>query len=284
MYLIISVLVIVIGLMIGYRMMVKQIMSPSKNYPKISAIVPNKKILVCAGDSITHGNMSYDWVKDLNTELADYQVFNAGVSADLSYTLLNRLDDIIAVKPNHINILIGTNDIVAQTRPLKKSDNYIKFKKIEWGTQPSIESYEANLRQIIIRLQKETTASISLMSIAMIGEDLRHPIAKTVANYNQIVQKIARETGVAYLPVFEDQLFYLKTNQAQSAILFENTDDYVVRSAYLHILFGWSWDQITEQHKHLLTFDNLHFNSVGAGFIKDLLVNHLKAEKSFKKS
>jgi lysophospholipase L1-like esterase len=280
MYLIISVLGIAIGLMIGYQMMVNQIMSPSKNYPKVSAIVPNKKILVCAGDSITHGNMSYDWVKDLNTELVDYQVFNAGVNADLSYTLLNRLDDIIAVKPNHINVLIGGNDIVAQTRPLKKSDNYIKFKKIELGTQPSMESYEANLRQIIIRLQKETNASISLMSIAMIGEELTHSVAKTVANYNQVVQKIAQETGVTYLPVYESQLAYLEKHQAKSAIPFDKTDDHIIRSAYLHLLLGWSWDKITQYHKHLLSFDNLHFNSIGAGFIKNLLVNHLKMAKS----
>jgi lysophospholipase L1-like esterase len=276
MYLTISILVILIGLIIGYQMIVNQIMSPPKNYPKIGYIIPNKKILVCAGDSITHGNMSYDWVKDLNTQLIDYQIFNAGVNADLSYTLLNRLDDIIAVKPNHINILIGGNDIVAQTRPLTKNDNYIKFKKIDWGTQPSMESYEANLRQIIIRLQKETHASISLMSIAMIGEDLGHSVAQTVANYNQIVQKIVRETGVTYLPVYENQLAYLEKHQAKSAIPFDKTDDYIKRSAFLHILLGWDWDKITQSHKHLLSFDNLHFNSIGAGFIKDLLVNHLK--------
>ncbi|MEY4936495.1 MAG: hypothetical protein RIS64_2854 [Bacteroidota bacterium] len=91
---------------------------------------------------------------------------------------------------------------------------------------------------MVTRLQKETNASISLMSIAMIGEELTHSVAKTVATYNQIVQKIVQETGVAYLPVYESQLAYLEKHQAKSAIPFDRTDDYIIRAAYLHILFG----------------------------------------------
>jgi lysophospholipase L1-like esterase len=220
--------------------------------------------------------MSYDWVKDLSVQLPDYQVFNAGVNADLSYTLFNRLDDIIAMKPHHINVLIGGNDIMAQSRPLKKSDRYISFNKIPWGTQPSIQSYEENLQQIIRRLKTETTASISLMSIAPIGEDLQHPIYKTVENYNKIVKKVADTEGVTYLPVHENLHTFLQNNHAKSQIPFEKTGDFTMKSAYLHILLHWDWDKITQHHKHLLTFDNLHFNSKGGGIIKDLLLEHLK--------
>ena len=269
-------LFILLGLMLGYQAMVKIIMKPPKNYPNVAAILRHKKILVCAGDSLTHGNMSYDWIKDLSAQLPDYQVFNAGVNADLSYTLLNRLDDIIAMKPHHINVLIGGNDIMAQSRPLKKSDRYISFNKIAWGTQPSIQSYEENLYQIISRLKKETTALISLMSIAPIGEDLSHPIYKTVESYNKIVKKVADTEGVAYLPLHEKLDTFLLNNQAKSHIPFEKTGDYTIKSAYLHILLGWDWDKITQHHKHLLTFDNLHFNSKGGYIIKDLLLEHLK--------
>jgi lysophospholipase L1-like esterase len=275
MFYLIIFIVLIIGGIIGYQTIVKSIMQRPKNYPNVAAIIPNKKILVCAGDSITHGNMSYDWVKDLTTELADYQVFNAGINADLSYTLLNRLDDIIALKPDHINILIGGNDIVAQTRPLKKSDNYIKFNKIEWGTQPSLRAYEENLIKLITRLKTETTASMSIMSIAIIGENRNHPICKTVDNYNKVVKKVADTEGVTYLPLSELQSAYLQKKQSKSTLPFENTDWFIQKSGVLHFIFGWNWDKITKYHKHLLTFDNLHFNTKGASFIKDLLVNHL---------
>jgi lysophospholipase L1-like esterase len=267
--------VLIIGLAIGYQTLAKNLMKPPPNYPKVSAILPNKKILVCAGDSITHGNVSYDWVKDLSGQLPDYQVFNAGINSDLSYTVLNRLEEIIAVKPQHINILIGTNDIMAQARPLKKSDRYIKNGKIAWGEQPTIKSYEHNLKEIIRRLKLETTAQISLMSIPVIGEDLSHPIMKTVENYNEVVKNVAYTEGLTYLTLFENQKQFLQDNKAQSHIPFEKTASAIISAAQLHILFAWSFDKITQKRHHLLTFDNLHFNSKGGGIIKDLLLGHL---------
>ena len=262
--------------MLGYQAVAKNLMKPPKNYPNPAAIVPQKQILICAGDSLTHGNVSYDWVNDLSAQLSDYQTFNAGINADLSYTLLNRLDDIIVMKPHHINILIGGNDIVAQSRPLTKNDRYITANKIPWGTQPSIDTYQDNLHKIITRLKQETTATISLMSIAPIGEDLQHPIYKTVEKYNKIVKKIADTEGVAYLPLHEMMDDYLQKNKAQSHIPYEKTRLYTSKSAAMNIFLHWNWDKITQHHQHLLTFDNLHFNSVGGGMIRDLLINHLK--------
>ena len=276
MYIATILALILIGLTIANQVTIKNLMKPPKNYPNVAAIVPNKKILVCAGDSITHGNVSYDWVKDLSTQLPDYQVFNAGINADLSYTLLNRLDDIIAMKPHHINVLIGGNDIVAQSQPLKKNDRYITFNKIPWGTQPSLQTYEDNLIKIIRRLKTETTASLSLMSIAPIGEDLQHPIYKTVEKYNESVKKVANTEGVSYLPLYEKLDAYLKNNKAQSHIPYAQTRKYTTQSVILNLFLQWDWDKITRFHKHLLSFDNLHFNSIGGGIIRDLLLGHLK--------
>ncbi len=263
---------------LGFQELAKNLMKPSKNYPNPSAIDPQKRQLVCAGDSLTHGNVSYNWVEDLTAQLPDYQTFNAGINSDLTYSLINRLDDIIAIKPHHINILIGTNDIVAQSRPLKKSDRYIKDKKIPWGTLPTLNSYEDNLHKIISRLKQETTASISIMSIPTIGEDVNQPIYKTVENYNKIVQKVADTEGVTYLPLWEMMDEFLQKNNAQSHIPFEETKNFIAKSAMANIFLKWDWDKITQRHQHLLTFDNLHFNSKGGGMMRNLLVNHLKSK------
>lgn len=269
-------LLLIVFLILSYQAVAKNLMKPPKNYPNTAAIEPQKRMLICTGDSLTHGNVSYNWVNDLTTQLPDYQTFNAGVNADLSYTLLNRLDDIIVMKPHHINLLIGTNDIVAQLRPLKKNDTYITEKKIRWGTQPSIHSYEDNLQKIIRRLKQETTASISIMSIPTIGEDVQHSIYKTVFAYNKSVKKVADTEGVTYLPLHEMMDDYLQKNKAQSHIPYAQTKAYMSKSATMNIFLKWDWDKITQHHQHLLTFDNLHFNSVGGGMIRDLLVNHLK--------
>jgi lysophospholipase L1-like esterase len=263
-------------LLVFYQSLADKLMKPPKGYPNPSEILPNKRVLVCAGDSLTHGNIGYDWVSDLSAQLPEYQAFNAGINGDLSYTLLNRLDDIIAMKPHNVNILIGTNDIVAQSRPLKKNDSYFTMKKITWGTQPTLLTYEENLHKIITRLKQETTASISLMSIPPIGEDRQHPIYKTVDTYNKIVKNVADTEGVTYLPLHETMDNYLQKNNAQSHIPFEETKNFILKSAIMNVFLQWDWDKITQRHKHLLTFDNLHFNSKGGQMIGELLVKHLK--------
>jgi lysophospholipase L1-like esterase len=263
-------------LLLGFQTLGDNLMKPPKNYPNPAAIDPQKRVLICAGDSLTHGNVSYNWVNDLSAQLPNYQAFNAGINSDLTYTLINRLDDIVALKPHHVNLLTGTNDIVAQSRPLKKSDRYIKAKKIPWGTQPTLLTYEENLTKIITRLKQETTASISLMSLPPIGEDRQHPIYKTVETYNIIVKNIADTEGVIYLPLHETMDEFLQKNNAQSHIPFEKTGAYISKSASMNIFLKWDWDKITAHHQHLLTFDNLHFNSKGGGMIRDLLVKELK--------
>jgi lysophospholipase L1-like esterase len=271
------VLTLLLSLYWLYNKIVQNIMKPPPNYPDATKILPNKKIVVCAGDSITHGNMSYDWVKALSEQLPDYQFFNAGINSDLSYTLRSRLEDIIAVQPHHINILIGTNDIVAQSRPLKKSDRYFQFKKIEWGTQPTLESYLDNMQHILSRLKTETKATISIMSIPIIGEDVNSTIFKTVENYNLELKKLADTEGVIHLPLQETMRDYLLKNDVKSPIPYEKTQAYITNAAYLKVFLRWDLDKITAYRQQLLTFDNLHFNSVGGKMIENLLLRLLKA-------
>jgi lysophospholipase L1-like esterase len=277
--LLLFIILIGIGFFLWQNEKAKELMQPPKNYPNVAALQPNKKILICAGDSLTHGNVSFDWVKYIEPQLPDYQIFNAGINADLSYTLLNRLDGIIAMKPDHINILIGGNDIVANSIELKKNDRYFVSNKIPLGTKPTMESYQENMKAILLRLKNETTATISLMSIAPIGENLTAPIFKKVKEYNEIVKKLADTEGVSFLNLHEKMADYLQLNNAQSQIPFEKTRTMTFKAAVLNILLDWDWDKITHHQKHLLTFDNLHFNSIGGKMIGDLLVEHLKNKK-----
>ena len=114
------------------------------------------------------------------------------------------------------------------------------------------------------------------MSIAPIGEDLQHPIYKTVEKYNESVKKVANTAGVAYLPLHETLHAYLENHHAASHIPYEETSAHTTKAAYLNIFLRWDWDKITRFYNHLLTFDNLHFNSIGGKMIEGLLVTHLK--------
>ncbi len=71
---------------------------------KFQADTKSKKDIVFLGNSITAGT---DWAKLLNLSVAK----NRGISGDITFGVLERLDDVIAGKPAKVFILIGINDI-----------------------------------------------------------------------------------------------------------------------------------------------------------------------------
>ena len=62
---------------------------------------PNQKVVVCVGDSLTHGRVSHNYVDVLDGRFSDDYLFvNAGINSELAYNVLQRIDDIIALKPD----------------------------------------------------------------------------------------------------------------------------------------------------------------------------------------
>lgn len=71
---------------------------------RFKAEAKSKKDIVFLGNSITAGT---DWAKLLNLPVAK----NRGISGDITFGILERLQDVIDGKPAKIFILIGINDI-----------------------------------------------------------------------------------------------------------------------------------------------------------------------------
>ncbi|MNY35223.1 GDSL-like Lipase/Acylhydrolase [compost metagenome] len=71
---------------------------------KFAADPVTKKDIVFLGNSITAGT---DWAKLLGMPNAK----NRGISGDITYGVLERLDQVIAGKPSKVFVLIGINDV-----------------------------------------------------------------------------------------------------------------------------------------------------------------------------
>jgi lysophospholipase L1-like esterase len=67
-----------------------------------------KKKIMMVGNSITDGG---DWKK----LLSDSTVINRGISGDVTFGVLNRMEDIVKRKPSKIFLLIGINDLSRNT-------------------------------------------------------------------------------------------------------------------------------------------------------------------------
>ena len=82
------------------------------NFLKESAQSKNNKTVVCIGNSITHGRVSYNYVNILSDDLSGhgYHFINAGINGNLAYNVVKRLGKIIECNPDYVTLLIGTND------------------------------------------------------------------------------------------------------------------------------------------------------------------------------
>jgi len=79
-----------------------------QHYVERLAVFKKEKVatgkIVFLGNSITEGA---DWKKLLK----DSTVINRGISGDITFGVLNRIDDVIKLKPSKLFILIGINDL-----------------------------------------------------------------------------------------------------------------------------------------------------------------------------
>ena len=253
-----------------YRKVSKHIPENYPNPQNRQQIDTSKKVLVCFGDSNTHGNVSYNWVNDLSSQLTDYQVFNAGINSDLTYTLLQRIDDVIACKPNFITILIGTNDVNSTMGKIMEK-RYQDLGRVSKDTSPNFEDFKKNYIEIIRQLKAKTQAKIAVMSLPVLGEDLAHEANQKADKYSEFVKQLATDEQLIYLPVREKQKEFLQNNPQPLKHTFEETYKLLNFSVINYYLLGKNWDEISTKHGFQLTPDNLHQNSIAGGMIRDLV-------------
>ncbi|MEX0929811.1 MAG: GDSL-type esterase/lipase family protein [Balneolales bacterium] len=242
-----------------------------RNRPETCASTPRtKKRVVCIGDSITQGTLSFNYVDALSSKPYnhDFEFINAGMGRDLAWNVLQRLDPVIDLKPGFITILIGSYEVDA-TLSHKREKKYKKSNKLP--QIPSPEWFRENLNQILQRLQNETTAHIALISPPLVGEDLGEESNYWSAEYSVIVKEVAEAFGVGYLPLNERERELLQSLNHISRNAYKKNGHLIRRSAFRRYVLKKSWDDISEKNGFLLTPDLIHKNSKGGKIIIHLI-------------
>ncbi|MBE0526708.1 MAG: SGNH/GDSL hydrolase family protein, partial [Candidatus Thorarchaeota archaeon] len=144
-----------------------------KNRPEKYQKQGGKKVVVLAGDSITHGQIGENYVAMLSERLYihKFDLVNAGINSHMAWNLLQRIDEIIACEPDFITIMIGTNDANAVTSEAEAKE-YVK--RMGLPRMPDQEWYQESLHKIVTTLLERTHAKIGLISIPPIGEIQDH--------------------------------------------------------------------------------------------------------------
>jgi len=235
-----------------------------------------KKVVVLAGDSITHGQIGENYVSLLKRRLdqSQFSLVNAGVNTNLAWNLLQRADEIIACEPDYVTILIGTNDAVAATSE-EEAEFYMKRMKLP--QLPDDLWFRESLQEFVTRLQNESSANIALLSIPPIGEVADHPAFRISSEYIKSIQEVANVTGVAYLPLHEKMLPFLKEYSKEPTYPFEKEKAGMFIACAKRYLLKKEWNVIGQETGFQLHIDYLHLNTTGAIIVTDLIESFVKS-------
>lgn len=219
-----------------------------------------KTAVVNAGDSLTHASLSADYVAMLRDRLSEsgFEFVNAGVNGDTSSSLLQRIDGIVACRPDAVTIQIGTND----AREI--------FAK---GGAP--EEFHTNLGTILARLTSETDASIAVLSVPPLGENLGSDINRIVNQLNSVLQEIATRRGAAYLPLHERLATLIAQDGRSNHIPYKLRFGLLLSNAVRRYMLRQGWDQIAARNGFFVLIDSIHLSDLAAATVADLIATWL---------
>ena len=255
---------------------------PPRNDPTRS-----RPLVVCLGDSLTHGQCSASVVGRIvpqlksrsKTTTADIGIVNAGQNNICSWTVYHkRLQGILKkYDPHYVLLWIGTNDVRAI---------YSKWwsRQLEYMWRlpepPSLQQFETNVRGIVeILLSHSPHLQVGLCTLPPMGEVLTDPANLFVKQSNAALADIATySTGnrCTVIPVH---------NELESAIL-QNTlsgwkppvDYFLPLSIVMGLLYhvvGFSWNQLSRLVGNTVLSDSLHLNETGADIVAIAIVEWL---------
>ena len=240
----------------------------------------NKKLVVFAGNSITHGRVGYDWVRSLSLNDTSKIYLNAGMNGDLAWNVNQRIDEIIKCDPDLVFLLIGSNDAMGSLSK-DAGEFYKKFKNLP--LLPALDWYEKNYDQILQKLLKSTSAKIILITIPWVGEHENSKIISIIREHNKIIKKLSLKYELKVLPFFDEmgKLILSKHQQNNST---ETIPVYTrKKNASLSVFgilkyyqLGFSWNEIGDKNNLNATFDFIHLNERSGILLENLVQRSMK--------
>jgi lysophospholipase L1-like esterase len=239
---------------------------------------PGERRIVCAGDSITHATVSFDYVRALRERLGpSTRIFNAGVNGDLAYNLAERLPSIVACAPDIVVVLIGTNDLCgAQTESVARQQRRTK----QLPEFASLEFFEEQLRRVLRGLRAETSARIVVVTPPLLGEDLTHPVYTRLCAFAERAIELANAHDAQVIAFHSAMADALRASGHAARPGFSagvKELSWLVTTPLQHYLTGMSYDRISRRRGLWGSADLIHLNETSGAILVQLLENALRA-------
>ena len=151
--------------------------------------MPNQKNeIVFLGNSITEGGKWQELIPNKH-------VVNRGISGDVTYGVLARMDEVLAAKPARIFILIGINDMKRGTPQEVILNNYRKIIRMVKTQSPATKIYVESILPVNKVMLPATYAKLSNPAILEMNNQLKGICEVEKLNYVNLHEVFAGPDG-----------------------------------------------------------------------------------------
>jgi acyl-CoA thioesterase I len=237
---------------------------------------PQKTIVACLGDSITHGTVSYNWVDVLGNRLANAELhfINAGINSSVAWQLNQRLDEILACKPDVAIVLIGTNDVMGS---FHLGDGLSYKRKGKLASVPTQRGYRLELTKLLRGLQ--AVKHVAVCTLPPLGENPDSQINQLVQSFNADIRQIVAQENRTLIPLNEKLSTHL-TNSVQERPQYTpgpiNRLVPILRAITDYYISGKTWDESGKQQGLTLLPDHIHLGEFGGEILANLIDLYLQ--------
>ena len=142
---------------------------------------------------------------------------------------------------------------------------------------PDAPWFSENLKAIAKALKEATEAQAAFLSLPTMGEQLDHPAYEMSREYSRIIQNVADEYEITYLPLHETMSAYLAEYPAGEKHDFAEMRSLMMKAILRHYVLKQNWNKIGNTNGFELHTDHLHLNSRGAEMIADIVADYVLA-------
>ena len=284
----------------------------------------NCPILLCLGDSLTHGNIGASYTPEIPYQLSlklglpipssdknhaatfsePIYVVNGGQNSITSHTLLHEklIPYMNMIRPDYVLILIGTNDIQAICRP-QLLGTFIRHVN-RMPENPTLLKFEQNLRQMINNILNEDDdksigynmsphVQLAICTLPPLGENLNSYSNHMIRQANGIIERMVTEKAttcarITLLPLYQTLETAILQKKWPYAVPYDLWGLVATMMTPLyHIPHGslFSWNSLSYLFgNHAVMSDGIHFNVRGRDALVGLIVHDFLYKKNITKA
>ncbi len=219
--------------------------------------------LVFFGDSLVWGGYGGDFVAEVARLCPEHEIINEGQGGSTVLNLLARLDEILALEPDGICILVGGNDAISSSQPATRS-YYQQVQKIPNGVV-SPDLFTRSYRDLLTRIQLAR-----VLAWVVLEPTERNPeVVAAVRQYNSLAQEAA--SGL-HIPVLDLMAGLTPSDVPEHPALTLRDINLIGQRS----TSGWAdYEAERQRGGYTYSFDGLHFTPETARKVAEWVVEFI---------